>query len=74
LVFIGVHCDDWDKGLEAAKEDGIEYIVANDDGEKSQTAYNLEYYPTIFVIDKEGAVRYQDPDNLEETIKELLAE
>lgn len=74
MVFIGIHCDDWEKGREAAEEDKIEYIVANDVDGKTETAYEIEGYPTIVVIDKSGSVRYRDPDNLEDAVKELLKE
>lgn len=74
MVFIGVHCDTWEEGKKAAEEDGVEYIVANDSDGKTQEAYEVTGYPTIYVIDKAGSVRYVDPPNLEETVKELLAE
>ena len=75
MVFIGIHCDDWEEGKRAAEEDSIEYIVANDtEDDMTAMAYEIEGYPTIFVIDKAGKVRYQDPGDLEAVVKELLAE
>ncbi len=41
-----------------------------------QTAYNVEHWPTIYVLDGEGVIRYIDPDEnaLDEGIDKLLAE
>jgi len=69
-----VHCDDWAKGQEAIASEKIEYPVANDDGEKTQKAYEITGYPTVYVIDKKGIIRHVDPPDMEEAVKALLAE
>lgn len=74
MVFLGIHCDEWSEALKAAKEDSIDYPLTNDVDGKTQTAYGIAGYPTIVVVDKKGVVRHVDPSNLEEAIKELLAE
>lgn len=74
LVFIGIHCDQWKEGLDAAKTDKIEYTVFNDDSDKSQNAYHIEGYPTVFVIDKTGVIRSVDPRDLDAEVTKLLAE
>ena len=74
MVFLGIHCDDWDEALKAAKDDPIEYPITNDTGEKSQEAYDIQGYPTLIVIDKTGVVRDIDPIDLEASIEKLLNE
>jgi peroxiredoxin len=74
LVLIGVHSDDWKKGLEAAKKHKIAYPITNDVGGMTGKAYKVKGYPTVYLIDKKGKVRFVDPPNLEASIKKLLAE
>lgn len=74
LVFIGIHGDKWDEAVAKAKDAGIEYPITNDDGGKTMDAYGVGAFPTIYVLDKKGVVRYIDPPHLGETVKELLAE
>jgi peroxiredoxin len=74
LVFLGIHGDEWSSALSTAKEEKIEYPIFNDVDEKSQKDYGVWGYPTIYVIDKKGVVRYMDPADLDATVKELLAE
>jgi peroxiredoxin len=74
LVFLGVHCDEWDEAVKVAESESIEYPLTNDTDGATQKAYDIGGYPTIYVIDKKGVVRYMDPPDLEEAVKELLAE
>jgi hypothetical protein len=74
LVLLGVHCDEWSEALSTAKSAPIEYPITNDVGRASQEAYAIAGYPTVYVIDKHGVVRYMNPPDLESVVKELLAE
>jgi hypothetical protein len=74
LVFLGIHCDEWDGALKVARDESIEYPLTNDVDGKTQVAYGVEGYPTIIVVDKKGVVRHIDPPNLDEAVKELLKE
>ena len=74
MVFIGIHCDDWDEAVKAADEIPIEFPITNDVGEASQKAYGIWGYPTVYVIDKKGVLRNIDPADLEGVVQELLNE
>jgi peroxiredoxin len=74
LVFLGIHCDEWDDALNTAKEEKIEFPIFNDVDSKSQKAYGIWGYPTVIVIDKAGRVRHVDPMDLREAVQELLKE
>ena len=64
LVVIGNHYPEFayerDLGnLTAAVKDlGIEYAVAQDNDRTTWDAYGVRYWPTLFLIDKNGDVRY----------------
>lgn len=75
LVLIGIHGDaNSAKGLQAAKDNKLEYPIVQDQNNKTQTVYNIQYYPTVVVIDKKGKVRFTDPKSLEVSVKQLLKE
>ncbi|HVN53566.1 MAG TPA: redoxin domain-containing protein [Anaerolineaceae bacterium] len=65
LVIIGNHFPefDYERDLnnvkEAVKEAGIQYPVAQDNEGKTWSAYNNLYWPTIYLIDKTGHIRYR---------------
>jgi thiol-disulfide isomerase/thioredoxin len=61
---------------QTAKDKGIEYPTARDPGVKSQTAWQVHYYPTYAIVDRKGIVRVVglQPDHVEEVVKKLLAE
>ncbi len=82
FAFIGIHDSNagWDKVDTMIQEKGINYPVALDarvgDSGVSTKAYNLQFWPTYVVIDREGIVRAAGlvPGKVEEVVKILLAE
>ena len=56
LVFVGVHDANsgFDRAAQVVKEKKINYPVAKDKGGASTKAYNLQFWPTYVVIDREG--------------------
>lgn len=64
LVIIGNHYPefDYEKDLgnlqEAVRDLGILYPVAQDNLGITWQAYNTRYWPTLYLIDKQGALRY----------------
>lgn len=74
MVFIGIHCDDWDEAVKAVDEIPIEFPITNDVDAASQKAYGLMFYPTVYVIDKKGVLRDINPTDLEGVVQELLNE
>ena len=63
----------------AVKRFGIEYAVAQDNEGATWRAFNNHYWPALYLIDKQGNIRYRHigEGNYEETenaIKTLLAE
>lgn len=85
LVVIGVHTPElsFERDLEnvkkAVKDDGLNYPIAIDADYANWNRYNVWAWPTWFIIDKEGYVRYShvgegDYTGSEATIRELLAE
>lgn len=85
LVIIGNHYpefryeSDLQNLTEAVARLKIEYAVAQDNEGQTWTAYNVRYWPTLFLIDKQGHLRYQHigegryPET-EAAIQALLAE
>jgi thiol-disulfide isomerase/thioredoxin len=82
---IGIHCPEFDheRDFDNVKESvgalGIEYPVAIDNGFYNWYNYDVHAWPTIFIIDKKGEIRYQKEGEgsykkTEEKIKELLEE
>jgi thiol-disulfide isomerase/thioredoxin len=85
LVIIGNHFPEfsYESDLQNLKnaiaEDGIEYPVAQDNNGDTWRAYNNQYWPTLYLIDKQGHIRYVHIGEgrykeTEENIKALLAE
>ena len=85
LVIIGNHYpefsheEDLDNLKSAIKELKIEYPVAQDNEGVTWRAYNNRYWPTLYLIDKQGVIRYVHigegayPET-EAAIQELLIE
>ena len=85
LTVIGVHSPEFDeeKNVENLRRQvsslGISYPVVTDNDYQTWKAYNVEAWPTIFLLDKQGRIRwmhvgegnYDDADRL---IQKLLAE
>lgn len=85
LVIIGNHFPEfsYEKDLENLKEAvaryGIEYAVTQDNDGDTWRAYNNHYWPALYLIDKQGHIRYihigeGQYRETEENIKALLAE
>ena len=85
LVIIGNHYPefsyerDLDNVRNAVADYGIEYAVAQDNEGATWRAYKNHYWPTLYLIDKQGHIRYVHIGEgryaeTEENIKALLAE
>ncbi len=85
LVIIGNHYPEFSyeedlANLQAAvAEHGIEYAVAQDNDGATWKAYKNRYWPTLYLIDKNGHLRYVHIGEgryaeTEAAIKSLLAE
>jgi hypothetical protein len=85
LVIIGNHYpefsyeEDLDNLKEALVKLDVPYAVAQDNDGATWRAYQNRYWPTLYLIDKQGRVRYVHIGEgryaeTEENIKALLAE
>jgi peroxiredoxin len=85
LVIIGNHFpefsyeQDLDNLKAAVEKYGIEYAVTQDNDGATWQAYNNHYWPTLYVIDKTGHIRYVhigegNYQKTETAIQALLAE
>jgi thiol-disulfide isomerase/thioredoxin len=85
LTIIGVHTPETD--LESNLNDvrrevaklGVKYPVVTDNDYSTWKAYKVEAWPTLFLLDKQGRVRWTHVgegyyDQTEEVIKKLLAD
>jgi thiol-disulfide isomerase/thioredoxin len=78
LVIVGVCTSKrgQEKMEQTVTEKGIQYPTARDPGLKSQTTWQVHYYPTYAIIDRKGIVRVVgvQTHHVEEVVKKLLAE
>ncbi len=85
LVVIGNHYPQtpYERDLghlkQAVADLGIQYPVAQDNEARTWTAYRAGYWPTLYLIDKRGRLRYTHvgqgrPVEVEAAILALLAE
>ena len=85
LVIIGNHFPEfsYESDLQNLKsaiaKNGIEYAVAQDNNGDTWRAYKNQYWPTLYLLDKQGHLRYVHIGEgrykeTEENIKALLAE
>ena len=85
LAVIGVHSPEFDeeKNLENVRREiaslGILYPVVTDNDYQTWTAYNVEAWPTIFLVDKHGRIRWMHVgeghyEEAERLIQKLLEE
>ena len=85
LLIIGVHKPefefekDYASVTEAVRQAGITYPVVLDNNDATWNAYNQSYWPTWYLIDADGFVRYKHIgegayDETEKKIQDLLAE
>ncbi|MFL7812798.1 MAG: redoxin domain-containing protein [Anaerolineales bacterium] len=73
------HEREFENLVEAVKELGIEYPVAQDNQGATWQAYNNHYWPTLYLIDKQGIIRYKhigegSYQETEAAIQDLLTE
>ena len=85
LVVIGIHYPefDYERDLENLKQAverlDVPYPVAQDNDRQTWGAYGVRYWPTMFLIDKDGRIRYTHIGEgryaeTERAIQTLLAE
>jgi thiol-disulfide isomerase/thioredoxin len=85
LSIVGVHTPELEREqvIENVRREvsslGIAYAVLTDNDYATWNAYHVEAWPTVFILDKRGRVRYRhvgegDYDVQERAIKALLAE
>jgi len=85
LVLVGVHSPEFEdeKNIENVRREvnalGIRYPVITDNNYSTWNAYHVEAWPTIFVLDKMGRIRWTHVgegayDETEQVIQKLLAE
>src|SRR5262245_50785977 len=85
LTIIGVHTPelDYESNVDNLRREvaalGIKYPVVTDNDYSTWKQYKVEAWPTLFVLDKQGRVRWTHVgegayDQTEEVIKKLLAE
>ena len=78
VVLIGLHDakSGWDTVDQVISDKGINYPVALDAGQGETTkAYALKFWPTYFVIDRDGIVRAAGikPNKIEDVVVQLMA-
>jgi thiol-disulfide isomerase/thioredoxin len=85
LTIIGVHTPelDFERDIDSLRREvaklGIKYPVVSDNEYSTWTAYKVAAWPTFFVLDKQGRIRWTHVgegyyDQTEAVIKKLLAE
>jgi thiol-disulfide isomerase/thioredoxin len=91
MTIIGIHTPEFEHEADAkqilakAKKNGLKFPIAVDNDGKNWKNWNNRYWPTIYLIDKKGKVRYRWEGELDSTktkgeqlmrkrIDELLAE
>jgi thiol-disulfide isomerase/thioredoxin len=85
LTVIGVHSPEFDeeRDVEHLRREisslGIRYPVVTDNDYRTWNAYKVEAWPTLFLLDKQGRIRWKrvgegDYDKTERLIQELLSE
>jgi len=85
LTVVGVHSPELDneRKLDNVRREvaslGIRYPVVTDNDYETWRAYNVEAWPTIFLLDKQGRIRWMHVgegayDEAEQLIKKLLTE
>ena len=85
LVIVGVHTPEFDHERspqyvkDALAKFNLKYPVVMDNDYRIWHAYHNEYWPTLYLIDKKGNIRYSHIgegayDEIDRTIAQLLAE
>ena len=85
LTIIGVHSPEFDSEHETANvQEAIQrfslpYLVAQDNDFANWNAYHNHYWPSLYLIDKEGYLRFNhigegDYDKIDAAVRQLLSE
>ena len=85
LTIIGVHSPEFDEEKDVANlrrqvsSLGIGYPIVTDNDFKTWNAYKVEAWPTVFLLDKQGRIRFMHVgegayDETEKLIQQLLGE
>src|SRR6266705_4377154 len=85
LTIVGVHSPELtgERNIDNVRQEvvslGLKYPVVTDNDYETWKAYNVAAWPTIFVLDKTGRIRWMHVgegsyDEAEQTIQKLLAE
>ena len=85
LTIIGVHSPEFDeeRKVEHLRREvsslGIRYAVVTDNDYQTWNSYKVEAWPTVFLVDKQGRIRWMhvgegDYEEAERQIQRLLAE
>jgi len=85
LTVVGVHSPEFDeeRDVEKVRSEvaslGIHYPVVTDNAYQTWNAYKVEAWPTAFLLDKQGRIRWMhvgegDYDEAERQVQKLLAE
>jgi thiol-disulfide isomerase/thioredoxin len=85
FTVIGVHSPEFDdeRKVENLRREvaslGIRYPIVTDNDYQTWNAYNVEAWPTVFLLDKQGRIRWRhvgegNYDEAERLIQKLLAE
>ncbi len=85
LVILGVHAPEFEfekipENVAMARDDhGLEYPIAQDNDHETWRAFENQYWPAKYLIDKDGAIRYTHFGEgayveTEEQIRDLLSE
>ncbi len=77
FALIGINTDGKEKYAEGQKQEPVIWRSFDDGnpGGPICSAWNIEGFPSIFVLDHQGVIRYVDVrgDDLEAAVKELVA-
>ena len=79
FALIGINSDNKERIEKAMKEQGITWPFFFDGGNTSgpiATAWGVTYWPTIYVIDAKGVIRYKDVREkaLDQAVDKLIKE
>ena len=85
LIIVGVHYPEFDferdvdAVVEAAKKYGLDYAIAQDNMGGTWRAYDNEYWPPLYLIDRQSNIRYihigeGDYEETDRKIRQMLAE
>ena len=85
LTILGVHApeSDYEKNMENVRREvqklGIKYPVVTDNDYQTWRAYNVQAWPTVVILDKQGRIRFTHIgegmyEQQEQIIQKLLAE